>query len=119
MVVNVGNAPERYHDYIRFLKKYCLAHKVSLEEANKHIICIAVAEENYGIEDVREPELLSALRDLKCDDVREVIEDAYDKKFPHCYGAFIGFCQPSAHNPLCAQRMQKDEFVERSTDGIT
>ena len=118
MIINTGNAPERYHNYIRFLKKYCLAHKVSFEEANKHILCIATANE-YGISDVREPELLSALQDLKCDDVCEVIENAYDKKFPRCYGAFIGFCQPSARNPLCAHRMQKDEFVERSTDGVT
>lgn len=119
MTINVGDAPERYHDYIRFLKKYAIAHRISFEEANKHIICVAVAEENYGIADVREPELLSTLQKLKCDDVCEVIEDAYDKKFPRCYGMFIGYCQPSAHNPLCACRMQKDEFVERSIDGVT
>ena len=117
-MIDVKDIPERYRDYICYLKRYCIEHKVSFEEANKHIICIAVAEE-YGISDVREQELLNALQSLKCDDVCEVIEDACDKKFPRCYGAFIGFCQPSAHNPLCAHRMQKDEFLERSTNELT
>lgn len=112
-MIDVKNAPERYRDYIRFLKKYCVQHKVSFEEANKHLLCIEAADE-YGVKDVRDPELLEVLQNLKCDEVCEVIEDAYDKKFPLCYGAYIGFCQPSARNPLCAQRMQKDEFAERS-----
>lgn len=112
-MIDVKNVPEHYRDYIRFLKKYCVQHKVSFEEANKHLLCIEAADE-YGVKDVRDPELLEVLQNLKCDEVCEVIEDAYDKKFPLCYGAYIGFCQPSAHNPLCAQRMQKDEFVERS-----
>lgn len=112
-MINVENVPERYHDYVRFLKKYCVQRRVSFEEANKHLLCIEAASE-YGVKDVRDPKLLQVLQNLKCDEVCEVIEDAYDKKFPLCYGAYIGFCQPSAHNPLCAQRMQKDEFVERS-----
>lgn len=119
MTINVGDAPERYHGYIRFLKKYAIQHRISFEEANRHIICVAVAEETYGIADVREPELLSALQKLKCDDVCEVIEDAYDKTFPRCYGMFLGYCQPLARNLLCARRIQKDEFIERSIDGVT
>lgn len=112
-MINTKGVPECYRDYICFLKKYCLIHRISFEEANKHIVCIAAAEQ-YGITDVCEKELLKTLQSLKCDDVREVLEDAYDKTFFHCYGAYIGFCQPSIHNSLCVQRMQKDKFIERS-----
>ena len=118
-MIDVSKVPERYRDYVCFLKKYCLKHEISFEDANKHLICIAVAKESYGISDVREPVLLEVLQKLKCDDVHEVIEDAYDKKLPRCYGARIGYCQPSPHNFLCAQRMMKDEYIERSADGNT
>ena len=102
-MINVKDVPERYRNYVQFLKKYCIQRRICFEQANEHVICIAVARE-YGIEDVHEPELLNALQSLKCDDVCEVIEDAYDKNFLRCYGAFIGFCQPSMHNALCQRR---------------
>lgn len=118
-MIDVSKVPEQYRDYVCFLKKYCLKHKISFKEANKHLTCIVVAKESYGISDVREPSLLEVLRELKCDDVCEIIENAYDKKFARCYGAYIGYCEPSPHNPLCAQRMMKDEYIERSLDGNT
>ena len=118
MVVNVNDVPERYHDYVRFLKKYCLKHKISFEEANTHIICIAVAEE-YGVSDTRDAELLEILQKLKCDDVCEIVENAYDKNFPRCYGAYIGFCQLSEDNPICIERMPKDKIIERRLHGVT
>ena len=106
MKINIGDAPEHYHAYIKYLKKYCVQRKIAFLEANELLICRAVAE-NYGIVDTQEPELLELLQSLKCDDVRENIEDAYDREFPYCYGAYIGFCKPSLHNALCVERTCK------------
>lgn len=117
-MITADNVPECYRNYIEWLKKFCLQQKISFERANEELLSIIVAEE-YGVKNTQEPELLKSLKSMKCDDVCEIIENAYDRRFPRCYGAYIGFCQPSPHNELCALRMQRGEYVERSLDGNT
>ena len=37
--------PEEYFDYIRYLHRYAIKHKLNLLEANEHALCKAKAEE--------------------------------------------------------------------------
>lgn len=102
-MIDVSMIPIQYQSYVQFLKKSCVQYKISFRECNTHALPKEIAKE-YGIIDTQAPELLEILDSLKCDDVLEIVENAYDKTFPHCYGAFIGFCKPSTNNPLCCER---------------
>lgn len=90
---------EAYEKYISFLKKYCIKHRFSLLEANKHLVCIIVAKE-YGIANTEEETLLKRLEREQCSNVYKYIERPKTFQQNVCLGLYTGTCSWA----LCGRR---------------